>query len=234
MELVAYVINLDRRPDRFSDFLRNFKDTNFLVTRVSALDGRSFSVSPDLPLSSNEQACWLSHLKVIDMFIESEAEHCLVFEDDAVPSTRSIPELEKTISQVIAAMKQHSISFVQLGHIAHLYRVLSRQGLGYRIARLGLWIRNKKIKVNYPFRLVGGEFRAGSHAMLLSRKAALALKGTNNPPMFSADGYYMALAQKSIIGSSNALRLATLVPPLFDQVSRSRGHILDSDIANLG
>tara|TARA_B110000503_G_C7153135_1_gene416071 strand:+ start:2285 stop:2980 length:696 start_codon:yes stop_codon:yes gene_type:complete len=230
MKLTAYVINLDRRPDRFIAFEKNFMGTNFVVNRVPAVDGGHLPPNINSPLSSSQQACWLSHLKVIDMFIESEEEHCLVFEDDAVPSTRSMLEIEKTISQVLTSMKQHSIPFVQLGHIVHLYKMFSRQGVGHRIVQIGLGLASRTLKVNATHKLLKSQCRAGTHALLLSRKAALALRGVNNPPVFGADDFYMAVAQNSISDSSKTLLLATLVPSLFDQESRIGGRILDSDV----
>lgn len=92
--LCAYVINLDRAPERWAAMQEVFKETNIVPVRVAAIDGKKLS----LPLldfdvkgfqrwhgrqvNTYEVGCYLSHLKALQTFLESNQEHALIAEDD--------------------------------------------------------------------------------------------------------------------------------------------------------
>ena len=97
----GFVINLDRRPDRYTEFVKNFKDSGIEITRVSAIDSKEISFeTPEgillksrtcdwnfkfLPLqkTKNVVACCLSHQLVWKKISEMESEvYVYVFEDD--------------------------------------------------------------------------------------------------------------------------------------------------------
>lgn len=67
---MEYVINLDRRTDRWEKFQKHHGD----VIRVSAVENR------DAPACG----CLNSHLKVLKLAKERQLEYVIIFEDDAV------------------------------------------------------------------------------------------------------------------------------------------------------
>jgi GR25 family glycosyltransferase involved in LPS biosynthesis len=72
---VVYYINLDNRPDRNEEFLSEMKKMNFpedKIVRISAVYEKE----------RGHLGCTLSHIKTLQMFIETDYNNCIVFEDD--------------------------------------------------------------------------------------------------------------------------------------------------------
>jgi len=105
-----YVINLDRAVDRMERFEKDFASFPIPFIRIPAVEGKTLT----LPVEGydafrffnhvgrearlGEIGCYLSHVKVLKMFLESEQEFALICEDDAMP----IPESYEAIRQAIA------------------------------------------------------------------------------------------------------------------------------------
>lgn len=88
----VYAINLDRRPDRLVELERHLGDRGVSFTRVVAVDSQTV---PDEELARifprrgplgqvgrGDQACSLSHLKAMQMFLASDQAAAIVLEDD--------------------------------------------------------------------------------------------------------------------------------------------------------
>ncbi|MCK8778491.1 glycosyltransferase family 25 protein [Rhizobium sp. NTR19] len=96
--LKTYVINLDGSTDRLAAINERLAGFGIDFERVAAVDGRKMDLST-LPeydaeraerymgrsLVGGEIGCYLSHLKVAEAFLQSDAPYALVLEDDALP-----------------------------------------------------------------------------------------------------------------------------------------------------
>ena len=71
----AYVINLDKRTDRWNQIQEKFKDSSIELERVSAVEN-----------ADKYLACSLSHLKVVQMAKDKNLPTVLIFEDDNKPT----------------------------------------------------------------------------------------------------------------------------------------------------
>jgi glycosyl transferase family 25 len=91
--LVAYLINLDRRPDRWNEFVKKSTGLGLPITRLAAVDGLLLS-QEELKLPMPVAACWMSHQMVAEEFLNSGAEHCLVLEDDIDLDAKAILGLQ--------------------------------------------------------------------------------------------------------------------------------------------
>jgi GR25 family glycosyltransferase involved in LPS biosynthesis/glycosyltransferase involved in cell wall biosynthesis len=89
----TYVVNLDRRTDRWSTFLENNKGGRFSFERWSATDGKSMELTPQtVQLFRNNTYKWKkstmgcadSHYRLWKQLAESAEDLYFVFEDDAV------------------------------------------------------------------------------------------------------------------------------------------------------
>ena len=108
-----YVINLDRSVDRMERFERDFASFPIPYIRISAVEGKQltipvkdydpfkFFLNIGREALPGEIGCYLSHLKVLQEFLESGKEFALICEDDARP----IPESYEVIQQAIANSK---------------------------------------------------------------------------------------------------------------------------------
>lgn len=120
-EIPVYVINLDRRPDRWSSFSSQPAAKSFEnLKRFSAVDGSKLDISHDERISVHTRmnilkkyrrshyeintagaiGASLSHITIWKTFLETEAPYCLVFEDDTVITPEAIEEATKLSKQI--------------------------------------------------------------------------------------------------------------------------------------
>jgi len=84
----AFVINLDRHPERLKFMRTQFQALGLDFTRVQAVDGsveadrRDLSAASYAPLSVGEIGCFESHRKAWRMIVERDLPCGIVFEDD--------------------------------------------------------------------------------------------------------------------------------------------------------
>ena len=92
--MYAYVVNLDRSPDRRAHMIDELKKTGLDYEFVSACDGRDLDlndpsvVAPELltksPFPANHGATALSHIRCYERMIAQGRDTALVLEDDVL------------------------------------------------------------------------------------------------------------------------------------------------------
>lgn len=83
---VSYCINLDRRPDRWEEFQRDWPSEQLgPVERSSAIDGNKCPPPRWWTAGRGAWGCMRSHLATLERALSSGAEIVGIFEDDAVP-----------------------------------------------------------------------------------------------------------------------------------------------------
>jgi len=93
----AFVVNLDRRPDRLAKITRALDSIDLEFQRVSAVDGRELHLKEHIrpwmawlyegfsyPLTG-AIGCYLSHLKIWQYIINEDIDQAMVLEDDVLP-----------------------------------------------------------------------------------------------------------------------------------------------------
>lgn len=120
-EIPVYVINLDRRPDRWTTFssqpaLKKFEHLN----RFSAVNGSTLDIPKDARVSVHTRmniakkyrrshyeintpgaiGASLSHIGIWKTFLQTEAPYCLVFEDDTVFTEEILAEAKNLSAQM--------------------------------------------------------------------------------------------------------------------------------------
>ena len=90
--LIAYCINLSRRPDRLEHMRSQAAAAGFEFTRIEAVDGSAPGMEEAAraaaqetgtpPLGTGAYACFQSHRACWQALVESGASHALVLEDD--------------------------------------------------------------------------------------------------------------------------------------------------------
>ena len=119
-----YVINLDRSPARMASLAPRLAAIGLSFERVSAVDAQQMSAAelalldqPSyerqhgmLPLKG-ELGCYLSHLKVMRLFLATSAEFAAILEDDVLPT----PQLPAALSGLAACA--HRWDMVKLSGI---------------------------------------------------------------------------------------------------------------------
>ena len=89
--MLAYVINLDRRPDRLEQIAQHLADLGMPMTRVPAIDGRLWDGEGWKKQGRAKEhrwrgaaGCWLSHVKALETAVAANVFPCVILEDDAV------------------------------------------------------------------------------------------------------------------------------------------------------
>lgn len=89
----AYVINRVSRPDRLEQFYRNMRPYadhfSFIVVPASDVDTEPNLFRYHPTFRAGEIGCYLSHIQALRMFLETDQQWCMVFEDDS-KCTRNI------------------------------------------------------------------------------------------------------------------------------------------------
>ena len=199
MQLPKYVINLEKRNDRMEEFSRNFKGLEYKV--VNAVDGSILSHNQHY-VEANVAACWLSHQKTFKEFLESKESHCLVFEDDAIPSEDFFTEL-----QTLESFDLSGLDFIQLGFLTANGRL--DDGQLYSLQKtLDIWAtrqtrrrnrrwNDKDVQLSLQLGLKLGDIQSGTHCYLIGRDLATQLVNFNDPVFLAADLVFMKLATNS-------------------------------------
>jgi glycosyl transferase, family 25 len=93
--MLAYLINLAERTDRLMRAQAEFDRIGVKFTRIAAIDKNNAARGledyklrpfPSFTLTDGEKACLLSHFKAWTEFLATQEQHCLILEDDVVPS----------------------------------------------------------------------------------------------------------------------------------------------------
>ena len=80
--LPVFVINLDRRPDRWAAMSEQFDRLGIEAARIPAIDGRALPAGSELHITAAERACVLSHRKALEALLAAGAPAALILEDD--------------------------------------------------------------------------------------------------------------------------------------------------------
>ena len=243
---VAHLINLDRRPDRWLEFVGKSKELELPISRFSAVDGLEISKS-ELRLPPSVAACWMSHQAVAREFLETGADYCLVLEDDIDLNHKSIAGLkelwEKSLQNIdllqigfcvshdrLSNRVVHSIQYriVELLHQSRLlklatFRRILKSVYGYEFFTLN--------QLNQPVAVL--TFELGTHAYIMSSKFAHAILSFNFPVYLPADLAMMELTKthnykvfrlnKSLINQSDSP----------SSISNASSNALEYEIARL-
>jgi len=127
----AFVINLDRRPDRYELFKTNHPSFHHAVTRVSAVDGKQLKLTPEIVhLFRNNDHNWMkahigcssSHYNLWKRVAESEDGAYLLFEDDV----KCVPEFVDRVNECVRRMPADT-DILYLGGVLPCNRSLYKQ-----------------------------------------------------------------------------------------------------------
>ncbi|MGU9940092.1 glycosyltransferase family 25 protein [Empedobacter brevis] len=87
----TYLINLDRADERLKLMENEFNKCEISYERISAIDAKTLNPSSykvnnkyDRDLVPGEIGCYLSHVKTLEIFLNSDNEFAVIIEDDAI------------------------------------------------------------------------------------------------------------------------------------------------------
>lgn len=88
-KVIILIINLQRSKERWDFMIKQLKDVSVPVLRIDAIDALNQNLLIEdnryqyfSPLKRSEVACFLSHKKAWQTFLEQDADYAIVLEDD--------------------------------------------------------------------------------------------------------------------------------------------------------
>ncbi len=243
-KLIAFLINLDRRPDRWNEFVNNSSGLSFPINKYSAVDGLLLP-QDQLKIPMPVAACWMSHQGVAKSFLDSGADYCLVLEDDISLDAKAKRGLEDLCQKDL-----RGIDLLQIGFCVSHDRLSNRVRYSTQHYFIGWLYRSKLLRIRalrqfakfmygYEFQEQGNlnrpvavqTFELGTHAYIVSRTFAEAILSFNNPVYLPADLAIMELVETK---GFNALRLSKSLINQSDSpssISNASSNALENEIA---
>lgn len=203
--MIAYVINLDSRKDRWNSVLSQVDLLEVPLHRIPAVTTGQVSNNEVQFAAPGVAATWLSHKKAALEFLSTEHEYAIIFEDDF--------QLEKPLElPAIEWLRHNNVDFVQFGFLQVTkwesidilfinLRDLFLRFLRF-LARFSSFVDNQfsaKLLIRElpksSLQLIPSDIRPGGHCYLISRNFAEAMQTLNNPIIFSADELFVSISR---------------------------------------
>ena len=220
----SFVVNLDRRSDRYEEFKKNIGSFGSSVKRLSAADGRSITMTPELArlFKGNDfmwkkgvVGCALSHLRLwYDLATSpAEIESYLVFEDDAKPRHQWLENLKTAMSSVPADYDILYLGGVLPPNKAGLQMVKEPVSQGPAASGLGLQGPWNRVAFNQVFGqpVPTRYYHFCTYAYIISRRGAQKIMKIIN----DRDSYYTS-ADHMIVNNWDKLNIYFSDPLLVD------------------
>ena len=199
-----FVINLDRDVDRWDSVL-NESAHGFLKTqRVRAIDAH------DLPsqgfVAPGVHAAWLSHMKAINAFLESNLDFAIIAEDDFhIKRPSGLLNYIKTLSNLDWDMVQFGflnpgldtrikLLIARLDNVFFRYLGLLSQVPGFKSRKFSSRMRVRQ-SLATPRGFIIDDCQPGAHFYLVTRSFCQSISTLNNPQFLSIDDFYTALSR---------------------------------------
>lgn len=147
MSVAVYLINLDNRVDRFTEFNNQAEKFQISYERVRAVEPPEVGFNPFV--SGNVAACWMSHQIAAKNLLRSTHSHAIILEDDAV--------LTKSFVKVLKHLQNNSLpefDLMQLGYLTHGGKLDFPEfdPVFRRFTDLRAYLGSNLIKYNFLFR----------------------------------------------------------------------------------
>ncbi|MDE0703376.1 MAG: glycosyltransferase family 25 protein [Rhodospirillaceae bacterium] len=203
MQLPIYVINLDRRPDRWEAITADLERLGLEATRIPGVEAvelierdkeaREKGNSPLLSINPGSAACMIGHSEALTRLIESDFPAALILEDDAELASDTPSLLQSTDwwpeGSLLIRLEHGS------GKKRFLRQVCGATPTGRDLRRLERWM-------------------AGSAAYLVNRRGAAILLDAFRRPTKTVDHTIFNL---QVSPTARRLRTAQIVPAMARQ-----------------
>lgn len=227
-----FVINLARRPDRYEQICEHLSHLCLDHSRVEAVDVHmAATTSPaDQLLLPTEEAIFRSHKRAWSLTGANLDNFGLILEDDA--RLRIDVDWQSLLPELVLQCQVHNLDILQLGHLQYGWKgrlLYAAHEAAYALPERRL--RPKTVDFSFHgqvFKARVGVFRGGSHAYLLSARAAHKLGRLQSPFAFPIDVFFGHLANP--LTKRGTINFASLQDAgLASQLGQTFGQTDDSD-----
>jgi len=201
-----YSINLDSDLNRRESILKEAEGFGAEICRVSAVDAKTLTDVDRNFVARGVRAAWLSHIKVMELFLASDADFAIITEDDF--HIESSTKLKKSLSlETTFEFDLVQFGFLLPGMDIRVKVLLANLQLsGFSLlAKLGKlpffdsmsFLGRMRVREadNAPKGFVMYDCQPGAHFYLVSRRFASEITALNSPQFLSIDDFYTALSK---------------------------------------
>jgi len=199
------VINMDEDLDRWQSVAEQAIKFGLIVQRVPAIESKGVPVSELSFVTAGVRAVWKSHMRCMQLLVESNSTHALILEDDF--------QILKP-KQLIASCSRSDVlryDVIQFGWVVP--GMDNRVDMVYKCIEHFFFVCFYKLlttftpKSNHLLRLrpsahgrapkgfIPDDFQPGGHCYMVSRDFASLVLQINEPQFLATDDVYMALAK---------------------------------------
>lgn len=199
-----YVINLDRDADRWNSVLNESSDSFLETHRIKAIDAH------DLPgqdfVALGVHAAWLSHMKAMKTFLESDSDFAIIAEDDFhIKRPSDLLSYIKVLSNLDWDMVQFGflkpgidtrikLLIARIDNLLFNYLGILSQVPGLTNSKFSSRMRVRQ-SLATPRGFVIDDCQPGAHFYLVRRSFCQSISKLNNPQFLSIDDFYTALSR---------------------------------------
>jgi GR25 family glycosyltransferase involved in LPS biosynthesis len=202
--MYLYVINLESEKIRWDSSKDEAMRLGLQVQRIDAVNA-NFIEKPGY-VSLGVAAAWNSHIKALQIFLESDAQYGLIAEDDFQV------ENEKKFRAILRDELFLKMDLVQLGFLKPgidtrikvfvgnidrtVFQILGKISLLKPFSKFAFGKRMRvKESHSIPHGFVADDCQPGAHLYIVSRNFATEVIRMNNPQFLSIDDFYCALSK---------------------------------------
>jgi GR25 family glycosyltransferase involved in LPS biosynthesis len=201
-----YSINLDSDLNRRESILKEAASFGAEICRVSAVDAKTLNDVDRNFVARGVRAVWLSHIKVMELFLASNADFAIITEDDfhieGSTKLRKVFSLETTFDFDLVQFgfllpgidTRVKVALANLQHSG--FSLLAKLGnlpFSYSMSFLGR-VRVREAD-NAPRGFIMYDCQPGAHFYLISRRFASEIAALNSPQFLSIDDFYTSLSK---------------------------------------
>ena len=198
------MINLEKDVERWSSVLLESENLPFDTYRVDAVNAKDLPVNN--LVSPGVNAAWLSHLKAMQLFLDSGHDFALIAEDDFHVENR------EKLMKVLRRLQLGDWDLIQFGFLKPgidtrikilianidqiIFKVLGKISLVNGVSKLGFASRMRvKQSLKTPKGFVIDDCQPGAHFYLVGRTFCQSILKINNPQFLSIDDFYTSLSR---------------------------------------
>ena len=199
-----YVINLDRDVDRWESVLKESAHCFLETHRVKAIDAH------DLPsqdfVAPGVHAAWLSHIKAMNTFLESDYDFAIIAEDDFhIKRPSDLLNYIKVLSNLDWDMVQFGflkpgidtrikLLIARVDNVIFNYLGILSQVPGFTNRKFSSRMRVRQ-SLATPRGFIIDDCQPGAHFYLVKRSFCQSISTLNNPQFLSIDDFYTSLSR---------------------------------------
>lgn len=203
--LPIFAINMDKDLERWQSVTEQAIKFGLKIERVPAVESQSIPTSELSFVTAGVRAVWKSHLKCMQLLLESSSTHALILEDDfqilkpkhlVAFASRSdvlaydviqlgwiVPGLDNRIELIYEKIEDCFFRFIH--NLLSIFRPKSQHLMRLRPSTHG----------KAPREFIPDSFQPGGHCYVVSRTFASLVLQINEPQFLATDDLYIALAK---------------------------------------